>query len=142
MFVGQRRAVAGTRRTIGEEAEVLGAAQRRFRHVADRLAGIAAFDERNLFGPRDDIVRDRMQDGAALRTGNAAPRFERGCRGNGGAVNVFRIAGRDPAKNGIAGRIKRLERLAGARRRGLAANQMQSRNCFEAREMLLRQRKI
>ncbi len=56
---GQRQAVVRVRRAVGEEAEVLRAAQRRLAHEAARLAGVHAFDERDLVGARLDQRRRR-----------------------------------------------------------------------------------
>jgi hypothetical protein len=38
--IRHRAPIGGARRAIGVEAEILGAAQRGLRHVADRLAGV------------------------------------------------------------------------------------------------------
>ena len=57
----QRQAVLGARRAVGEEAEIIGRAQRRLAHVAERLAGIHAFDEGDLVGAGDDLVGDLVQ---------------------------------------------------------------------------------
>ena len=115
--VGQRQAVAGAGRAIGEEAEVLRAAQRRLRHVADRLAGIHALDQRDLLGARLDGVGDGVQDGAALGAGTARQAGKRRGRGLGGGVDVGGIAGGDLREHRIVDRAERVEGLAGRWRR-------------------------
>jgi hypothetical protein len=49
-------------RAVGEEAEVLGPAQGRLGHEADRLAGVPAFAQRDFLGAGDDGVGDAVQD--------------------------------------------------------------------------------
>ena len=125
--VGQRQAVAGARRAIGEEAVVLRPAQRGLRHVADRLAGIHALDQRDLLGARLDGVGDRVQDGAALGARHGAPGRERRGRSLGRRIDVGGIAGGDLRQHRVVDRAQRLEGLARAALHRLAGNEMPDR---------------
>ena len=88
----QRQTIRGAGRAIGEEAEILGGAQRRAAHETQRLAGIHAFDERDLLAPRFDEVRHLVQDRAALLARLRAPRGKCVLRSGGGGVHVPLIA--------------------------------------------------
>ena len=102
----QREAVPGARRAVGEEAEILGRAQRRLRHVAERLAGIHALDEGDLVGAGDDLVGDLVQQRLALprrsscsRPGRRGPRpWRRGRCRRPGRARSSPAACRRPAK--------------------------------------------
>jgi hypothetical protein len=107
--IGQRQAVAGAGRAIGEEAVVLRPAQCGFGHVADRLAGIHALDERDLLGARLDGIGDGVQDGAALGPGDRAPRRERRGGSLGGGVDIRGVAGGDLGQHRVVGGAERLE---------------------------------
>ena len=72
VLVRHRAAVGRARGAVGVEAEILRSAQRRLRHVADRLAGVGGFDQRDFFRTRFNRVGDGVQDRAALVAGNGA----------------------------------------------------------------------
>ncbi len=136
----QRQAVIRLRRAVGIEAEILRAAQRRFRHVADRLPGIHALDVGDLVGTRDDRIRDLVQDGTALVARRVTPAgAERLHRGLRGAVDFGGAAARDIRNRRVVDRGRGLEGFTAAGI-GLAVDQMRHDVLAEAREVLFGKR--
>jgi hypothetical protein len=132
MRVGrQREAVVRARRAVRIEAEILGATHGSLRHVADRLAGIDRFDERDLVGARLDGIRDLVQELAARVAGCLRPAgTERLGRSLGGLVDLGRAAARDLRDHRIVDWRKGLEGLAAAAVR-LAIDQVRDRSLAE-----------
>ena len=91
-FVAQRLAVARLRRAVGEEAEILGPAQRRLGHEFQRLPGVHAFDEGDFLGAGDDRVGDFVQQLLACFAGHRRPVAEGGLGGLGSPVDVGGLA--------------------------------------------------
>ena len=79
----QRRAAP-----VGEETEILGRAQRRPTHEAQRLSRVHAFDECDFFATRLDQISHLVQDLAALLSRLRAPRRKRPLRGIGGRMHI------------------------------------------------------
>jgi hypothetical protein len=133
MRVGrQREAVIRTRRTVRIEAEILRPAQRRLRHVADRLPGIDALDIGDLVGARLDRIGDSVQHLAPMIAGCPAPAGAK--RPGGGfrrAIDLGGTAARDRRDHAVVDRRLRLEGLTTARI-GLAVDQMRDRLVAEA----------
>ena len=117
-------AVAGLRAFVGEETEILRRADRGLGHEAVRLAGVNAFQHRDVVGVVLDRISHAMQEFLPRRRRHLAPGLE-GRRGCGcRAVDVFGIAARHRRQHRTIDRRLRLERLAGDRRHGLAIDQM------------------
>ena len=110
---GQVQPVAGEVHAVGKEAEILGGAHRGLRHEADRLAGVVAFEHRDLVGMRLDGVGDLVQDGLALAGIELAPGLERGLGRLRGRVDVGGVAARDRGDHRVVDRRRGLEGLAG-----------------------------
>jgi hypothetical protein len=117
MRVGrQRQAVIRARRAIRVEAEILGAAHRGLRHVADRLPGIDRLDQRDLVGARLDGVGDPVQQRAPFVAGGARPAGAEGFRrGPRGPVDLGSAAARDLRDRHVVDRRLRLEGASVAR---------------------------
>ena len=131
---GQRQAIGRIRRAIGEEAEVLGAAQRGLAHEAPGLAGIHALDQRDLVGALLDAVGHFVQQAAAFAAVQRAPGAEgvarrfAGCRHFG-----FGAAGHAAQQLAIDRRVI-VEHFALAGHR-LAVDQVTQRFALEARQV-------
>ena len=79
---------------IREEAEILGPAQRGLGHEAQGLSRIPTLGQRDLFGARDDPVRDAVQDLLARGCLHIAPCRKSGFGGAGGGVDIGSRAAR------------------------------------------------
>ena len=78
---------------IGEEAKILRGAQRGAAHKTQRLSGIQAFNQRNLFPTRFDRIGDPMENRAPLVTCFRTPRRKGRLRRRGGGIYILLIAG-------------------------------------------------
>ncbi|ENN88749.1 hypothetical protein RHSP_43422 [Rhizobium freirei PRF 81] len=91
-FGADRLAVTGFRRAIGKEAEVLGAAQCSLGHEFQRLSGIHALDEGDLFSAGHDRIGNLVQKLLAGVTRHGSP-FGKGCFcGFCGAIDIGSLA--------------------------------------------------
>ena len=116
------QAVAGIGAFVGEEAEILGGADRGLGHEAMGLAGIDAFEHGDVVGTVLDRIGDPMQQLLAHRRRHVAPGLE-GQRGRRrGAIDIFGIAARDGRQHRAIDRRLRLEGLARDRRHDLAVD--------------------
>ena len=138
----QRQAALGLRRFVREEAEVFGAALRRGRHEADRLARVERLEQRDLLGARLDRAGDRVQQRAPVLARQVAPRGERVLRGVGGRRDVGRVAGLDLGEHAVVDRRARRERAAGGGRARRAGDEMPDAVAREPRDELLRLRDV
>ena len=120
----QRQAVAGFRRLVGKEAEVLRAARRGRAHETDRLAAVHAFHQGYLLGAPFDQIGKAVEDFPALFSGGAGPGGECLLRGPAGAVDILRRTRGDKSQRGIVRRRQVLEGFAGNARTGLTINIM------------------
>ncbi len=102
--VGHRPAVHGVGRLVGEEPEVLGAADRGRAHEPDRLAGVDALDRRDLGRPALDQVGDCPEDLLTLRAGTAGPVTERVPRRPTRRIDVGDVAGSHLTQQGTVDR--------------------------------------
>ena len=122
--LGRVEAVAGLGAFVGEEAEILGGADRGLGHEAMGLAGVDAFQHGDIVGAVLDGIGDAMQQFLAHRGRHVAPGLEGQRCGGRGAVDVLGIAARDGRQHRAIDRRLRLEGLARDRRHDLAVDQM------------------
>ena len=109
--LGRVEAVARLGALVGEEAEILRAADRGLGHEAMGLAGVDAFQHGDIVGAVLDGVGDAMQQFLAHRRRHVAPGLEGACRRRGGAVDILGVAARDDRQHRAVDRRSRLERL-------------------------------
>ena len=102
-------AVPSLRAFVGEETELLRRPDRGLGHEAVRLAGVDAFQHRDVVGMILDRISYAMQQFLPRRRRHLAPGLE-GRRGGGrGAVDVFGIAARDRRQHRAVDRGLRLD---------------------------------
>ena len=109
---GQRQAVTRLGRAVGEEAEVLGRAQRRLRHVADGLPRVHALDHRDLLFARFDQIGHAMQQALSLFARQVAPGRECALRCLRGRIDVGGVAAGDFAEARVVDRRQIVEALS------------------------------
>ena len=108
----QGEAVRRLGRAVGEIAVVGRRTFGRRLHEADGLAGIEAFEQRDLLAARHDQVGDPVQDLLARLAGSTAPVRERRFGRFGGLADLRRSSARHVAELGIIDRGQILESLA------------------------------
>ncbi|MEY9415845.1 hypothetical protein ABIF69_002287 [Bradyrhizobium japonicum] len=115
-------AIARLGALVGEEAKILGGADRGLGHEAMGLAGVDAFEHGDVVGIVLDRVGDAVQQLLPHRRSHVAP----GLKGEGGrsgcGVDVLGVAARDARKRGAIDRRFRFKGFARDRGDGLAVD--------------------
>ena len=119
--------VAGIGRLVSKKAEIVGPAQRRLRHEAQRLTAIDTFQKRDFLGPRDDAVGNPIHDSTAFRAVHIAP-GGKGIGGRpGGIINIRSIPPRHRRNPGHIDGRDAFKRLARPRRTIPPTNMIEDR---------------
>ncbi len=109
------QAVAGIGAFVGEEAEVFRSANCRLGHEAMGLAGIDAFQHRDVVGAGLDGVGHLVQQLFARGARHVAPLPEGARRRLRGAIDIMGVAAGDGGERGAVDRRSGIEHLAGTR---------------------------